>query len=168
MHTILIVKFLSKNSILTKPQQFYEFFTQFFFWQFFSWNQSCQQLKSPKPQHFHEFFTQKNWQFSREIKVEFLDKKMKISNSVRQLTIFLFFSLAMIEDDLKRKKSKEAEKAKEQKETKHTRKSPKPNRRSLDVEKLTKHPSPKHEPKAKGHGKKGWSSKTNTKEEIPK
>jgi len=76
--------------------------------------------------------------------------------------------LAMIEDDLKRKKSKEAEKAREQKETKHTRKSPKPNRRSLDVEKLTKHPSPKHEPKAKGHGKKGWSSKTNTKEEIPK
>merc|ERR1711953_1365309 len=76
--------------------------------------------------------------------------------------------LAMIEDDLKRKKSKEAEKAREQKEAKHTRKSPKPNRRSLDVEKLTKHPSPKHEPKAKGHGKKGWSSKTNTKEEIPK
>ena len=29
------------------------------FWQFFSWNQSCQQLKSPKPQHFHKFFTQK-------------------------------------------------------------------------------------------------------------
>ena len=28
-----------------------------FFWQFFSWNQSCQQLKSPKPQHFHKFFT---------------------------------------------------------------------------------------------------------------
>ena len=83
-------------------------------------------------------------------------------------TISFFFSLAMIEDDLKRKKSKEAEKAREQKETKHTRKSPKPNRRSLDVEKLTKHPSPKHEPKAKGHGKKGWSSKTNTKEEIPK
>ena len=37
-------------------------FTSFspkFFWQFFSWNQSCQQLKSPKPQHFHEFFTPK-------------------------------------------------------------------------------------------------------------
>ena len=46
-HTIRKVKFLSKNSILTKPQ------------------------------HFHEFFTQKkikNWQFSREIKVKFLDK----------------------------------------------------------------------------------------------
>ena len=38
---------------------------------FFSVNQSCQQLKSPKPQHFHEFFTQNN--FYREIKVEFLE-----------------------------------------------------------------------------------------------
>ena len=31
------------------------------FWQFFLWNESCQQLKSPKPQHFHElheFFIQ--------------------------------------------------------------------------------------------------------------
>ena len=48
-------------------------FTSFspkFFWQFFSWNQSCQQLKSPKPQHFHEFFTQIFFDnFSREIKV---------------------------------------------------------------------------------------------------
>ena len=38
-------------------------FTSFspkFFWQFFSWNQSCQQLKSPTPQHFHEFSTKKN------------------------------------------------------------------------------------------------------------
>ena len=43
----------------------------------FSWNQSCQQLKSPKPQHFHEFFTQKNHQFFRDIKVEFLDKKWR-------------------------------------------------------------------------------------------
>ena len=49
-------------------------FNPIFFWHFFSWNQSCQQLKSPKPQHFHEFFTQKNRQFSQEIKVEFLDK----------------------------------------------------------------------------------------------
>ena len=28
MHTILKVKFLSKNSILTEPQHFHEFFTQ--------------------------------------------------------------------------------------------------------------------------------------------
>ena len=31
LHTILKVKFLSKNSILTKKQHFHEFFTQFFF-----------------------------------------------------------------------------------------------------------------------------------------
>ena len=30
-HTILKVKFLSKNSILTKPQHFYEIFAQNFF-----------------------------------------------------------------------------------------------------------------------------------------
>ena len=47
------------------------------FWQFFSWNQSCQQLRSPKPQHFHEFFILKNRQFLRKIKVEFLDKKWR-------------------------------------------------------------------------------------------
>ena len=70
MHTIRKVKFLSKNSIMTKTQHFHEFFIKKFFWQFFSWNQSCQQLKSPKPQHFHEFFTQNFFDnFSREIKV---------------------------------------------------------------------------------------------------
>ena len=35
LHTIRKVKFLSKNSILTKPQHFHEFFTQFFL-QYFS------------------------------------------------------------------------------------------------------------------------------------
>ena len=118
---------MSKNSILTKPQHFHEFFTYFFFdnfsreikvvngWKFqnrciftsfspnffltiflvnsklstakksktttfsrvfhskffgqcFSWNQSCQQLKSPKPQHFHDFFSQNFFvNFSLEI-----------------------------------------------------------------------------------------------------
>ena len=107
IHIIRKVKFLSKNSILTKPKHFHEFFIQFFFLTiflvksklstakmsktttfsrvfhpfffdiFFSWNQSCQQLKSPKPQHFREFFTPKNRQFSRKIKVEFLDKKWR-------------------------------------------------------------------------------------------
>ena len=61
-----------------KPPIFSPVFHPNFFWQFFSWKQSCQQLKSPKPQHFHEFFTpQKNRQFYREIKVEFLDKKWR-------------------------------------------------------------------------------------------
>ena len=44
----------------------------------FSWNQSCQQLKSLKPQHFHEFFTKKKIDnFLEEIQVEFLDKKWR-------------------------------------------------------------------------------------------
>ena len=52
---------------------------------------------------------------------------------------------------------------------KHTRKSPKPNRKSLDAEKLAPHPSPKHEPKKMTiHGKKGWTSKTNIKEDLSK
>ena len=49
-HNIRKVNFLSKNSILTKNPNI--------FTQFFSWNQSRQQLKSWKPQHFHEFSTQ--------------------------------------------------------------------------------------------------------------
>ena len=61
------------------PPTFSRVFQPKFFWQFFSWNQSCQQLKSPKPQHFHEFFTQKNRHFFREI----FGQNMKISNSVR-------------------------------------------------------------------------------------
>ena len=74
-----------KNSHYSKSQFFVQkfnfdkniftsFSTKIFFWQFFSWNQSCQQLKSTKPRHFHVFFTKKNRQFSREIKGEFLDK----------------------------------------------------------------------------------------------
>ena len=31
LHTVRKIKFLSKNSILTKPQHFHEFFTQGFF-----------------------------------------------------------------------------------------------------------------------------------------
>ena len=60
-------------AILTKPQHFHEFFTKYL-WQFFSWNQSCQQLKSPKPQHFHEFFTQKIDNFLRKLKFNFRTK----------------------------------------------------------------------------------------------
>ena len=60
-----------------KTPTFSRVFYPTFFWQFFSCNQSCKQLKRPKPQHFHEFFTQKNRQFSRKIKVGFLDKKWR-------------------------------------------------------------------------------------------
>ena len=58
----------SKSQIFV--QTFSRVFHPIFFWQFFSWSQSCQQLKSPKPQHFHEFFTQNFFDnFSREVKV---------------------------------------------------------------------------------------------------
>ena len=53
-----------------KPQHFHPNF----FWQFFSWNQSCQQLKSPNPQHFHEFFTQKIDNFHGKSKLNFWTK----------------------------------------------------------------------------------------------
>ena len=68
-----------------KTPTFSQVFHPNFFWQFFSWNQSCQQLKSPKPQHFHEFLAQKNRQFVREIKVEFLDKKWRFRTVCRTL-----------------------------------------------------------------------------------
>ena len=69
-------KFCPKIKFWQNPNIFTSFSPKFF-WQFFSWNQSCQQLKSPKPQHFREFFTPKNWQFSRKIKVEFSDKRWR-------------------------------------------------------------------------------------------
>ena len=51
--------FLLKSKLQTS-KFITNFSLQFFFWQLFSWNQSCQQLKSPKLQHFHEFFPVKN------------------------------------------------------------------------------------------------------------
>lgn len=37
----------------------------------------------------------------------------------------------------------------------------------MDAEKIASHPSPKHEPKKMtSHGKKGWTSKSNIKEEV--
>ena len=65
--------FCPKIQFWQNPNIFTSFFTKFF-WQFFSWNQSCQQLRSRKPQHFHEFFTR---QFFRQINVEFLDIKWR-------------------------------------------------------------------------------------------
>ena len=44
--------FCPKIQFWQKPNIFTSFSPKFF-WQFFSWNRSCQQLKSPKPQHFH-------------------------------------------------------------------------------------------------------------------
>ena len=65
---------MSKNSFLTKLQHFHEFFVQNFFDNFSREIKVVDSQKVQKPQHFHEFFTQKNRLFSREIKVDFLDK----------------------------------------------------------------------------------------------
>ena len=49
-----------------------------------------QQPKSPKPQHFREFFIPKTRQFSREIKVEFLDRKWRfrtVWSNIRKLRL---------------------------------------------------------------------------------
>ena len=73
-HTIRKVNFLSKNSILTKTQHFHEFFIQFFD----NFSREIKIVNGYKVQN-HNIFTsfspEKNRQFSREIKVEFLDKK---------------------------------------------------------------------------------------------
>ena len=65
-HTIRKVKFLSKNSILTKPQHFHKFLVK-------------SKLSTDKKVKNHNIFTSfsppKNRLFSRKIKVEFLDKK---------------------------------------------------------------------------------------------
>ena len=87
-HTIRKVRFLSRNSILTKPQHFHELFTQIFFWQFFSWNPSCQQLKSPKPQHFHEFSPKKIDNFLGKSKLNFWTK----NEDFEHLRYFIYIS----------------------------------------------------------------------------
>ena len=99
-HTCIIRTHYSKSQFFVqkfnfdKSPTFSRVFHKKCFWQFSSWNQSCQQLKSPKPQHFHEFFIHKNLHFSREIKVEFLDKKWRfrtVCNCAPQsaLTVYL-------------------------------------------------------------------------------
>ena len=68
-HTIQIVKFLSKNSILTKPLLFYEFYTQFFFLTIFLVKSKLSTAKKSKTATFSRVFHLK------KIKIEFLDKK---------------------------------------------------------------------------------------------
>ena len=97
-HSIRKVKFVSKNSILTKLYNFLgksmlsttkkcksptfsRVFHPIFFWQFFQWNQSFQQLKSPKPQHFHEFSPKTIRQFSPGNESWIFGQRIKISNS---------------------------------------------------------------------------------------
>ena len=73
-HTIRKVKFLSKNSILTKLQHFHEFFIQIFL-TIFLVKSKLSTAKKSKNHNIFTSFSPKNLQFSREIKVEFLDKK---------------------------------------------------------------------------------------------
>ena len=54
-----------------RTSTFSRVFHSIFFWQLFSWNPSCQQLKSPKPQHFHEFSPQKIDSFLEKSKLNF-------------------------------------------------------------------------------------------------
>ena len=75
-HTIRKVKFLSKNSILTKTQHFHEFFTNF------SRQIKVVNSKQSKPQHFHEFFTKKKSTIFSGNQSWIFGQKMKISNSV--------------------------------------------------------------------------------------
>ena len=70
--------FCPKIQFWQNPNTFTSFSPKFFFWQFFSWNQSCQQLNSPKSQHFQEFFNRNKLDnFLRKSKLNFLDKKWR-------------------------------------------------------------------------------------------
>ena len=73
-HTIRKVKFLSKNSIMKKTQHFQEFFAQIFL-TIFLVKSKLSTAKKSKITTISRVFHPKNRQFSREIKVEFLDKK---------------------------------------------------------------------------------------------
>ena len=74
--TILKVKFLSNSSILTKKTyHFHEFFTQIFFPIFLVKSKLSKAKKSQTTTFSRVFHPKKFRQFSREIKVEFLDKK---------------------------------------------------------------------------------------------
>ncbi len=76
-HTVRNLHFLSKNSILTKPRHFHEFFTQIFLAIFLVKSKLSTAKKSKTATFSRVFLSQKIDNFSREIKVEFLDKKWR-------------------------------------------------------------------------------------------
>ena len=67
IHSSLVVAHYSKSQIFVQKFNFYKspnIFTSFspnFFWQFFSWNQRCQQLKKPKTTTFSRVFHPKKF-----------------------------------------------------------------------------------------------------------
>ena len=78
-----------------KTPTFSRVFNANFFWQFFSWNQSCQQLKCPKPQHFHEFFTQKIIDnFLGNSKLNFCTKNEDFEQCVHTYFVHLHYTLS--------------------------------------------------------------------------
>ena len=85
-HYSKIQIFVQKFNFDKTPNIFTSFSPKFF-WQFFSWNQSCQQLESPKPQHFRDFFTQKKSTIISGNQSWIFGQKMKISNSVDELPV---------------------------------------------------------------------------------
>ena len=77
-HTIRKVKFLSKNSILTKPQHFHEFFTQIFFVK-----SKLSTAKKSKTTTFSRVFHPKKSTIFSGNQSWIFGQKMKISNSVK-------------------------------------------------------------------------------------
>ena len=92
-HTILKVKFFVQKFNFDKTPTFSRVFHPKVFWQFFSWNQSCQQLKSPKAQHFHEFFTQKIDNFLGQSKLNFRTKNEDFEQCVHKRHTAMFRAL---------------------------------------------------------------------------
>ena len=74
-HIIRKVKFLSENSILTKPQHFHEFFTQIFFLTIFLVKSKLSTAKKPKTTTFSRVFHPKKFDnFLRKSKLNFWTK----------------------------------------------------------------------------------------------
>ena len=82
IHTIRKVKFLSKNSILTKPQHFHEFFTQIFFVAIFLVKSKLSTAKKSKTTTFSRVFHPKKSTLFSGNQSWIFGQKMKISNSV--------------------------------------------------------------------------------------
>ena len=79
--TIIKVKFLSKNSILTKPQHFHEFFAQIFLTIFLVKSKLSTAKKSQTTTFSRSFHPEKSTIFSRN-QSWIWGQKMKISNNV--------------------------------------------------------------------------------------
>ena len=93
--TALLLTLFEKSNFCPKIQfwqnlNIFMSFSSKFFWQFFSWNQSCQQLTGPKPQHFHEFFTQKIDNFHGILKLNFWTKNEDFEQCAK---LKLFYTL---------------------------------------------------------------------------